>query len=162
MGARCDGGGYFGEVERHPFGVAARQHQAGTLALSGADRTVDIQPNPLPTIAVLVNRKELGERIAEALDRELEARNLKAVNCTDGRIISEANEIGIFDVNDIKGLEFEAVFFLAIDRLSEQQDLYARFRYVVATRAATYLGITCEGDLPDALETLKAKFVDLR
>ena len=33
-----------------------------------------IQPNPLPTIAVLVNRKELGERIAEALDRELEVR----------------------------------------------------------------------------------------
>ena len=30
MGARRDGGGYFGEVERHPFGVAARQHQAGT------------------------------------------------------------------------------------------------------------------------------------
>ena len=119
-----------------------------------------IQPNPLPTIAVLVNRKELGERIAEALDRELEARNLKAVNWTDGRIISEANEIGIFDVNDIKGLEFEAVFFLAIDRLSEQRDFYARFLYVGAIRAATYLGITCEGDLPDALETLKAKFVE--
>ncbi len=42
MGARRDGGGYFGEVERHPFGVAARQHQAGTLAFSRADRTVDI------------------------------------------------------------------------------------------------------------------------
>ena len=42
MGARCDGGGYFGEVERHPFGVAARQHQAGALSFSRADRTVDI------------------------------------------------------------------------------------------------------------------------
>ena len=42
MGARRDGGGYLGEVERHPFGVAARQHQAGTFALSRADGTVDI------------------------------------------------------------------------------------------------------------------------
>jgi hypothetical protein len=42
VGARRDGGGYFGEVERHPFGVAARQHQVGALAFSRADRTVDI------------------------------------------------------------------------------------------------------------------------
>lgn len=119
-----------------------------------------VQPNPLPTIAVLVNSKELGKSVAEALDRKLEARNLRAIDCTDGRTISEANEVGIFDVNDIKGLEFEAVFFLAIDRLAEQQELYARFLYVGATRAATYLGITCEGELPDALAPLEVKFVE--
>lgn len=119
-----------------------------------------VQPNPLPTIAVLVNSRELGKPVAEALDRELEARNLRAVDCTDGRAISEANEVGIFDVNDIKGLEFEAVFFLAIDRLAEQQDLYARFLYVGATRAATYLGITCESGLPGALGSLEASFVE--
>ena len=119
-----------------------------------------VQPNPLPTIAVLVNSKEMGKPTAEALDRELETRNLRAVDCTDGRTISETNEIGIFDVNDIKGLEFEAVFFLAIDRLAKQQDLYARFLYVGATRAATYLGITCESDLPDTLASLEDKFVE--
>lgn len=119
-----------------------------------------VQPNPLPTIAVLVNSRELGKPVAEALDRELEARNLRAVDCTDGRTISESNEVGIFDVNDIKGLEFEAVFFLAIDRLAEQQDLYARFLYVGATRAATYLGITCESGLPEALGSLEASFVE--
>ena len=119
-----------------------------------------VQPNPIPTIAVLVNSRDLGRPVAEALDRELEARNLRAIDCTDGRTISEANEVGIFDVNDIKGLEFEAVFFLAIDRLAEQQDLYARFLYVGATRAATYLGITCEGDLPDTLAPLQSKFIE--
>ena len=109
---------------------------------------------------MLVNSKESGNSVAEALDRELEARNLRAIDCTDGRTISEANEVGIFDVNDIKGLEFETVFFLAIDRLAEQQELYARFLYVGTTRAATYLGITCEGDLPDALVPLEGKFVE--
>ncbi|MBV7259358.1 ATP-binding domain-containing protein [Erythrobacter crassostreae] len=119
-----------------------------------------VQPNPLPTIAVLVNNRELGKPVAETLDRELEARNLRAIDCTDGRTISEANEVGIFDVNDIKGLEFEAVFFLAIDRLADEQDLYARFLYVGATRAATYLGITCEGDLPESLTLLENMFIE--
>ena len=42
MSTGRDGGGYFGEVERHLRSIAARQHQARSLALSRADRTVDI------------------------------------------------------------------------------------------------------------------------
>lgn len=144
--------------------LAAGLHDPTKLVRWLASRILEIeaavQPNPLPTIAVLVNSGELGKPVAEALDRELEACNLRAVDCTDGRTISEANEVGIFNVNDIKGLEFEAVFFLAIDRLAEQQDLYARFLYVGATRAATYLGITCERELPVALGSLQASFVE--
>lgn len=129
-----------------------------------ADRILEIEksvhPNALPTIAVLVNRKEFGKPIAEALSLELEARSLRAVDCTDGKTISETNEVGVFDVNNIKGLEFEAVFFTSIDKLAEQEELYARFLYVGATRAATYLGITCEDGLPDALAALEGSFVD--
>ncbi|WP_438728677.1 ATP-binding domain-containing protein [Parasphingorhabdus sp. DH2-15] len=129
-----------------------------------ADRILEIEksvhPNALPTIAILVNRKELGKPIAEALSLELEARSLRAVDCTDGKTISETNEVGVFDVNDIKGLEFEAVFFTSIDRLAEEEELYARFLYVGATRAATYLGITCEKELPSLLSELNSKFVD--
>jgi hypothetical protein len=40
--ARGHGGGDLGEVQRHPFGVAARQHQRGALALGRTDRAVDI------------------------------------------------------------------------------------------------------------------------
>ena len=41
MGAGRHGGGYFGEVQRHPFGVAAGQDERCTLALGRTDRTVE-------------------------------------------------------------------------------------------------------------------------
>ena len=42
MRRRRHRGRYLGEVERHAFGVAAWWHQAGPLALGGADRAIDI------------------------------------------------------------------------------------------------------------------------
>ena len=60
----------------------------------------------------------------------------------------------------IKGLEFEAVFFVGLDRLVEQEpDLFDKYLYVGATRAATYLGVTVSGMvLPDRLSCLKESF----
>ena len=42
MSAMCYGGGYFGEVQRHAFGVAAGQDERCALALGRTDRAVDI------------------------------------------------------------------------------------------------------------------------
>jgi hypothetical protein len=45
----------------------------------------------------------------------------------------------------MKGLEFEAVFFVGINRLAARiPDLFHRFLFVGVTRAATYLGVTSE------------------
>ena len=59
----------------------------------------------------------------------------------------------------IKGLEFEAVFFVGVDALAGRiSDLYRRFVYVGVTRAATYLAVTCEAALPAGLEPLRPHF----
>jgi hypothetical protein len=42
MGPGPDGRGDFRQVECHGLGVAARQHQAGTLALPGANGAEDV------------------------------------------------------------------------------------------------------------------------
>ena len=42
MGTGGDGGGDLGEVQRHAFGVAARQDERRAFALGGTDRAVDI------------------------------------------------------------------------------------------------------------------------
>jgi ABC-type tungstate transport system substrate-binding protein len=42
MGTGRDGGGYLGEVERHPFGIAAGQDERRPLALGWTDRAIDI------------------------------------------------------------------------------------------------------------------------
>ena len=65
----------------------------------------------------------------------------------------------VFDVRHIKGLEFEAVFFIGIDRLAENYpELFGNYLYVGATRAATYLGLTCERELPLNMAGLEEAF----
>jgi hypothetical protein len=57
-------------------------------------------------------------------------------------------------------LEFESVFFVGIDHLTESHpDLFDKYLYVGSTRAATYLGLTCTGSLPKVLESLRSHFV---
>ena len=57
----------------------------------------------------------------------------------------------------VKGLEFEAVFFVNVDKLADlKPELFDRYVYVGATRAATFLGLTTTGSsLPLVLEQLR-------
>jgi len=74
--------------------------------------------------------------------------------------VGHENEIRVFDVQHIKGLEFEAVFFANLDRLADEKaDLFPSYLYVGSTRAATYLGLTCEKSLPTVLAPTRKNFV---
>ena len=69
------------------------------------------------------------------------------------------NDVRVFDIQHIKGLEFEAVFFVGVDRLAvAQPELFDKYLYVGTTRAATYLGMSCDELLPAALESLRPMF----
>jgi hypothetical protein len=49
--------------------------------------------------------------------------------------------------------------FVDVDLLADRiPELFHRFLYVGITRAATYLGVTCQGKLPTRLEPIKSKF----
>ncbi len=97
--------------------------------------------------------------LVDGLGPLLADRNIRVVGCKDGRVVGDALEVRVFDVRHIKGLEFEAVFFVGIDRLAERlPDLFDRFFYVGVSRAATYLGVTCEGHLPPGLVTSATAF----
>jgi hypothetical protein len=66
----------------------------------------------------------------------------------------------LFDVQHIKGLEFEAVFFVGLDRLAQRYpDLFEKYLYVGATRAAMFLGMTTSAAaLPDKMRALGDRF----
>jgi hypothetical protein len=113
----------------------------------------------LPTIAVLVNSESEVKPMAEKLSSLLEEVNLSVVACEEGKALGEGTDIRVFDVQHIKGLEFEAVFFAGIDKLAEEKPgLFDRYLYVGTTRAATYLGLVCYDSLPRALEPLRDCF----
>lgn len=113
----------------------------------------------LPSIAVLVNDEDAVHTIAAALGDALTDQNIRVIPCPDGQVRGRDDAVRVFNVRHIKGLEFEAVFFVGIDRLAEAQpDLFERYLYVGATRAATYLGLTCEQDLPPGMAGFEEAF----
>ena len=79
------------------------------------ERNVGPQVEGLPTIAILVNHEDEVIPMAEALTNELEDHNIRAEACVGGKSLGEANDVRVFDVQHIKGLEFEAVFFVGVD-----------------------------------------------
>ncbi|WP_010607307.1 ATP-binding domain-containing protein [Pseudoalteromonas maricaloris] len=123
------------------------------------ERKVGQQVEGLPTIAILVNHEDEVIPMADALTNELEDHNIRAEACVGGKSLGEANDVRVFDVQHIKGLEFEAVFFVGVDTLANKKpELFDKYLYVGATRAATFFGLTCEGDAPELIADLKASF----
>jgi DNA helicase IV len=114
----------------------------------------------LPPIAVLVSDEDDVIPLADFLNGVLEGRNIRAVPCSRGQLSGQDNDVRVFDVQHIKGLEFEAVFFVGVDRLAERYpDLFEKYLYVGATRAAMFLGITSGADgLPEKMTVLADRF----
>ena len=128
-----------------------------------ADRISEIERKlkVLPSIAVFVNSEGIVEDFAEMLQEELSDVNIPVKPCKDGQTVGEESQIRVFDIRHIKGLEFEAVFFINLDELSvDSPDLFNKFLYVGASRAATFLGLTCSKALPNSLLHLKDEFVE--
>ncbi|ADU38098.1 ATP-binding domain-containing protein [Variovorax paradoxus] len=122
-------------------------------------REIEAFVKRLPSIAVLVMNEAEVQPLAESLSDRLADNNIRAVACRDGQTMGKENDVRVFDIQHIKGLEFEAVFFVGIDRLAAvQPELFDKYLYVGTTRAATYLGMTCEAELPPALESLRSMF----
>jgi UvrD-like helicase C-terminal domain len=129
-----------------------------------ATRIIEIErfTRKLPSIAVLVNGEAEVQPLAHALNEALLRENIRVVACPEGLVVGQENDVRVFDVQHIKGLEFEAVFFVGVDELAARQaELFDKYLYVGATRAATYLGITCtSAELPSKIAPLETAFTD--
>jgi DNA helicase IV len=127
-----------------------------------ADRIREIERfvGQLPSTAIFVNSEAEAAPLAAALNMALAEDNVQVVACPQGRVMGHDNDVRVFDVQHIKGVEFEAVFFIGVDRLADlHPELFENYLYVGTTRAATYLGITCESTLPHVIEPLRSMFI---
>jgi superfamily I DNA/RNA helicase len=126
-----------------------------------ADRIREIERfvGQLPSTAIFVNSESDVAPVAEALNVALAEHNIQVIACREGQAVGQESNVRVFDIQHIKGLEFEAVFFISIDQLATLHPvLFDKYLYVGTTRAATYLGVTCEGALPPAIEGLRSLF----
>lgn len=151
----------FAENEGVPPVLAKNMSSLNSATSWLAERIVEIEGivGELPSIAVLVNDENEVGPVAATLSDALVEHNISVEACLDGRVRGRDGAVRVFNVQHIKGLEFEAVFFVGIDRLAERHpDLFDKYLYVGATRAATYLGLTCVGSLPPRLISLEESF----
>ena len=139
------------------------EHGADTATVVGwlAERIREIERfvGQLPSTAIFVNAEDDVARVAGALNAALAEHNIQVIACREGQAVGQESNVRVFDIQHIKGLEFEAVFFVGIDQLAALHPaLFDKYLYVGTTRAATYLGVTCYGALPSAIESLRAHF----
>ena len=126
-----------------------------------AQRVMEVERSVgrLPSIAIFVDGDEKIDPLVEAVRPLLAERNVRIVACHEGRIVGDEQEVRVFDIEYIKGLEFEAVFIVGLDELASRvPDLFERYLYVGITRAATFLGVTCNQQLPASLEFARSFF----
>ncbi|MBV5275892.1 MAG: ATP-binding domain-containing protein [Lamprocystis purpurea] len=128
--------------------------------LSARVREIERFVRQLPSIAIFVNQESEVQRTADALDAALGADNIRVSPCPQGQVMGNDSDVRVFAVEHIKGLEFEAVFFVGVDRLADlHPELFGKYLYVGTTRAATYLGVACVGLLPAQIAGLREVFV---
>ncbi|MGO7157611.1 ATP-binding domain-containing protein [Rhizobium leguminosarum] len=115
-----------------------------------------------PPIAILVTSEEEVIPFANALNLRLSESNIRVVPCPFGQLAGQDSDVRVVDVRHIKGLEFEAVFFVGIDRLEQSEPtLFEKFLYVGATRAALFLGVTTAGiGLPKRIASIEHVFAE--
>jgi superfamily I DNA/RNA helicase len=115
----------------------------------------------LPSVAVLVPSEDQVRALADQIRQPLlESYGIETEACLDGRILGTQAKVRVFSVQFIKGLEFEAVFFVSADQMAATTPgLLERFLYVGLTRARSFLGVTTASGLPQELAHVASFFV---
>lgn len=107
--------------------------------------------NHLPSIAIFLNNKNDASRFASKLgDTDFFYDNaIAVVDCSQGQTIGNADQVRVFPIDSVKGMEFDVVFFHDIDETTLENDLVKRYLYVGVSRAAFFLGATFKSDCPE-------------
>ena len=113
----------------------------------------------LPTTAILVPTPADVEPFKAMLLPLLRSNGLELDASQGGQNLGDSARVRIFPVEHIKGLEFEAVFYVGLDRMTEiHKDLIDKYVYVGLSRARSFLGITFERQFPTRLDCIKQHF----
>jgi hypothetical protein len=117
----------------------------------------------VPSIAIfLPTGNNINAFAASLKDTDVLADNdIRVMACLDGQALGDERTVRVFDIEHIKGLEFEAAFFHNIDRTlgsNYTSDMLLRNLYVGLSRATFYSAVTTERELPEELSFLGDHF----
>jgi hypothetical protein len=148
--------------ETDPPPLAFKSGKGQNAARWLADRVFEIFElcgNTLPTIAMLTPTREDVKPLENELAPLLAESGIEVDAAADGNYLGDAARVRIFPVERIKGLEFEAVFYVGIDRMAAiHKDLIDKYFYVGLSRARSLLGVTFETRFPQRLDSTRDHF----
>jgi superfamily I DNA/RNA helicase len=111
------------------------------------------------TIALFVSEDSEIDPLYDIINESLNNENLEVSRCKGGEILGTNSKIRIYSVEFIKGLEFEAVFFIDLDEIYLRKPaLVDKYLYVGLTRAGSFLGVTYKNKFPGPLDFIKSYF----
>lgn len=113
--------------------------------------------NKIPSIAILSPNNENVLYFANELKNcdMLADFGIDVQGVTEEGSLMQKGKVGIFNIKNIKGLEFEAIFFIDIDQVEDSNtELLQKYIYVGLSRAAYYLFLTYKNVIPVGLEFL--------
>ena len=116
-----------------------------------AERIVEIYNinSSLPSTAIFVADEDQIEPVRRMLEEPLGAHSIGVKGCPRGEILGSEGKVRIFSIKYIKGLEFESVFLVNLDQISEREPhLVDKYLYVGLTRAASFLAVTYSTNFP--------------
>lgn len=113
----------------------------------------------LPATAILVAHHDDVEPLKQKLKPILLENGLELEASHGGQALGDSARVRIFPVEFIKGLEFEAVFYVGLDRMAEiHKDLIDKYVYVGLSRARSFLGVTVERQFPQRFNCIAHHF----
>lgn len=117
----------------------------------------------LPSIGVFVPDRADEAGWVQRLTDRLYDNSINVEGSANGLSLGNVNRVRVFPVSDIKGLEFEAAFFVDIDRMADKSPtLIDKFLYVGLSRARSFMGVTYSTQFPRKLSCVRKHFADQR
>ena len=98
----------------------------------------------LPSVAIFVGDDVDITQFIERIE-DLDILNgIEVVDCSGGRVLDSKEVVRVFRLSEVKGMEFEAVFFYDIDVAikSHSSKIMRRYLYVGVSRATSHLAAT--------------------
>lgn len=134
------------DVEAKPLALVTSDdtHEAEWIA-KRINEIYRIHDQQMPSVAVFVGR---NVNVAEYIERLKANENLlngiRIEDCTDNRKTEGDNMVRIFNLEDVKGMEFEVAIFHNLDEALSGHDsaLMRRYLYVGISRATSHLCAT--------------------
>lgn len=108
----------------------------------------------LPSIAIFLNdANDIRDFVIKLKDTDFFIdTDIEVVDGSSGRLLASSNQIRVYPIDVVKGMEFDVVFFHNIDNSHETLDMIKRYIYVGVSRAAFFLGATFINEDKDLMQ----------